>query len=507
MDEILNHGPCGFLSFDQDGTIRQVNATLAQMIDREQEALIGTRLEKILTVGGRIFYQTHVFPLLKLHGFANEIYLTLATPRGDLSVLLNAVRRHRDGETVFDCAIFAIPHRGQFEDELIKSKRSAEESAIARDQFLAVVSHELRTPLNAIVGWAHLMRMSDGNPEMIQQGLEVIERNAKVQTRLIEDLIDVSRVVSGKLRLDVSTVDLIDVIKATLDVARPGAEAKSISIHTILDPNAGPVSGDPSRLQQVLWNLLSNAVKFTPKNGTIQIRLQRTRSHAEIVVTDSGQGIAPEFLPYVFDRFRQATDASLAREGGLGLGMAITKEIVELHGGSIRVESEGVGRGTTFFVALPVLAVQSRKPDVSDLAANDRSEQRSPVLTGLRVLIAEDAADARDFLAATLLRAGAEVIVTKSAGEAFTALMNARPTILVSDIEMPGEDGVALMRRIRSSEDDHLRTTPAVALTANGRFADRIRILSAGYQAHITKPVEPDELTVVIANLCDRQRG
>jgi signal transduction histidine kinase/CheY-like chemotaxis protein len=474
------------------------------MLGHEPGSLHGKGVEKILTIAARIFYQTHVFPLLKLKGRIDEIYLTLKAREGaEVPVLLNAARRERHGSIAYDCAIFPVRQRALYEDEILKAKAAAEEAARTRDEFLAVVSHELRTPLNAILGWARLMRMSEGDPETARQGLETIERNARAQARLIEDLLDVSRIVAGKLRIDVDDVDPSIVIEAALDVVRPAAEAKTIRLQQVLDREAGPVSGDPDRLQQVMWNLLSNAVKFTPKGGTVSVRLQRVNSHVEILVSDTGQGIAPEFLPYVFERFRQAEGAGSPRQGGLGLGMAITKEIVGLHGGTISVQSEGEGRGTTFIVNLPVLAVHRQGKQAETSAAPGRGELAAvvPTLDGCHVLLVDDAPDARDFLLAMLLRIGAQVTVAHDAPTAFHHLRELRPNVIVSDIEMPGEDGHSLIRRIRALSPEEGGATPAIALTANNRFADRMRALSAGFQIHITKPVEPDELAMVIANL------
>lgn len=504
MGDILDTAPCGFLSFSDDGTIVLANATLAAMVGHD--TLSGQSIEKILSVGGRIFYQTHLFPLLKLHGAVDEVYLTLRTKVGsELPVLVNAVRHERDGAAVYDCVIFSVRQRGQFEHELLKAKKAAEDAARARDDFLAVVSHELRTPLSAILGWAQIMRMDESDAETIQQGLEIVERNAKAQARLIEDLIDVSRIVSGKLRLEVGAVDPASVVQAALDVVGPAAAAKSIQIQTVLEPGAGPVSGDPDRLQQVMWNLLSNAVKFTPKEGTIRVHLHRVESHVEIVVTDSGQGIAPAFLPYVFERLRQAEGSNTRRQSGLGLGMAITKEIVELHGGTVRAHSDGEGRGATFVVNLPVLTVHAAP--APDATVQRQLTDGLPDLAGIHVLLVDDSLEARDSLSATIIRSGARVTATASAAEAFDRLRELRPSVLVSDIEMPGEDGLSLMRRVRSLPAEAGRMTPAVALTANGRSADRIRALSAGFQVHIAKPVDPHELIIVIANLCNRGVG
>jgi PAS domain S-box-containing protein len=503
MDEMLDTAPCGFLSFSDDGTIDLVNSTLAAMVGQDQASLHGLSIEKILSVGARIFYQTHFFPLLRLQGSADEIYFTLRTKcGGEVPVLVNAARRERNGKTAFDCAVFPVHRRGQFEDELLKAKKVAEEAARARDEFLAVVSHDLRSPLSAILGWVNVLRMAKGNPEVMERGLETIERNSRAQSRLIEDLLDVSRIVAGKLRLEVGVVDPAAVIRAAIDVVQPATEAKSIRLKTILDSAAGPVSGDPDRLQQVMWNLLSNAVKFTPKGGSVQVLLQRVNSHVEILVGDTGQGIAAEFLPHVFERFRQAEGASAGRQGGLGLGMAITKEIVGLHGGTISVQSDGEGTGTTFVVKLPVSPVLAAAVPGSPASTRDAITAVQSDLNGVHVLLVDDAADARDSLAATLLASGAAVTAVTSAAEAFGRLQELRPTVLVSDIEMPGESGLSFMRRVRALSPDAGGTTPAVALTANGRFVDRMAALSAGFQVHVTKPVEPAELIAVIANIC-----
>lgn len=502
MDSFFDKAPCGFLSFSVDGTITLANARLHAMVGHELGSLVGVKFEKILTVGARVFYQTHLFPLVKLHGSADEIYLALRSKDGgEVPVMLNAVRREGDGPAVFDCAVFPMRQRSQYEDEILRAKKAAEDATRARDEFLAVVSHELRTPLNAILGWARLMRVANDDRETAHEGLDIIERNARAQTRLIDDLIDVSRIVSGKLRLDVGTVDPSVVIESALDVVRPAAEAKGIRLQAVLDREAGPVSGDPDRLQQVLWNLLSNAVKFTPKGGSVRVRLQRVNSHVEILVTDSGQGIAPEFLPFVFERFRQAEGEGSRRKSGLGLGMAITKEIIELHGGVVSVRSEGAGRGATFIVNLPVMPVH-RAANSPSLLPRDSLVAPLPRLEGHHVLLVDDAPDARDFLSATLIRCGARVTAVESAAHAFDQVRALRPCVLVSDIEMPGEDGYSLIQRVRTLPSEDGGSTPAIALTANNRFADRMRAFSAGFQAHIAKPVEPDELVVVIANLC-----
>ena len=356
MDDLLRTAPCGFLEFADDGTILLANLTLQELLGYGPGELEGRRFESVLSVAGRIFYQTHLFPLLKLHGRVEEIYVSLRSRGGgDVPVLLNAACRERGGAVVNDCVLIPIRQRNQYENEILLAKKAAEEATRAKDEFLALVSHELRTPLNAIFGWTRMMRSGMLDEEMKNRALETIERNAKSQSQLIEDLLDFSRIISGKLRLNVVRVEPTSVIEAALDVVRLAADARGVRLQTILDPRAGPVSGDPDRLQQVMWNLLSNAIKFTTKGGWAQVRLERVDSHVEITVSDNGQGMTPEFLPYVFDRFRQADNTTTKRHGGLGLGLAITRHIVELHGGTIRAYSAGEGKGASFTVELPLM--------------------------------------------------------------------------------------------------------------------------------------------------------
>ncbi|HJU57089.1 MAG TPA: PAS domain-containing sensor histidine kinase, partial [Pyrinomonadaceae bacterium] len=347
MDDLLNTAPCGFLSFTDDGHVVQANATLLELLGYESGELVGRHLESLLPVASRIFYQTHLFPLLKLHDRVDEVYFSLRSSGGaEIPVLVNAVRRERGGFVVNDCVLMPVRQRNQYEDEILHAKRVAEEAARAKDEFLATVSHELRTPLTAILGWARMLQGGTLDEPTAVRALDAIERNAESQNQLIGDLLDFSRIISGKMRLDVGRVELASVVEAAIDVVSLAADAKGIRLQTTLDPKAGPVSGDRERLQQVMWNLLSNAVKFTPKGGRVQVRLARINSSVEISISDTGQGISPEFLPYVFDRFRQADQTTTRRQAGLGLGMAITKHLVELHGGTIRAESPGEGQGT-----------------------------------------------------------------------------------------------------------------------------------------------------------------
>jgi PAS domain S-box-containing protein len=393
-----------------------------------------------------------------------------------------------------------------------KARAEAENLNRLKDEFLSTVSHELRTPLNAILGWSQILRTNRVDEATMNRALETIERNARSQAQLIDDLLDISRIITGKIRLNVQTVELLSVIEAAIDTVRPAADAKNIRLQSVLDPAAGPVLGDSERLQQIVWNLLSNAIKFTPKRGRVQVCLQRINSHVEIVVTDTGQGISAEFLPYVFERFRQA-DSSITRSfGGLGLGLAIVRQLVELHGGTVHAESPGEGQGATFTVKLPLMAIGSKaiEPErVHPAAGGSVPFDCSPRLDGLRILIVDDDADIRALLIYTLEVCGAEVMAAASADEAISVLTaSSTPMdILISDIGMPDEDGYALLRRVRALEPENGGRIPAIALTAYARTQDRRAALLAGFQSHVAKPVEPAELIAVIANLAGRIRG
>jgi PAS domain S-box-containing protein len=388
------------------------------------------------------------------------------------------------------------------------ARSEAEAASRAKDEFLATISHELRTPLNAILGWGRMLRKSRLNEENFIRGLDTIERNAKLQAQLIDDLLDVSRIISGKLRLTVMPIDLSPIIESAIDSIRPAADAKGIRLQVLLDSNAGLISGDPDRLQQIVWNLLSNAVKFTEKQGRIQVRLQRINSHVEITVSDNGRGISPDFLPYVFDRFRQA-DSSISRmHGGLGLGLAIVRHLVELHGGTVRAQSPGERQGATFTVEMPMLiahgsgrfveADEANPPEAGQQVGGDPL----PSLEGLNILVVDDDADARDLLTVILEERRAEVTTVANPTEAYETLEWLKPDVIISDIGMPGEDGYAFIRNVRVKEArERQGWRPAIALTAHAREEDRLRALSAGYQAHVAKPVEPAELVAVIASL------
>lgn len=389
-----------------------------------------------------------------------------------------------------------------------EARRQAEEANRAKDEFLAVVSHELRTPLNSMLGWMRLLRSDRIDDATFERGLETIERNVKSQGQLIDDLLDVSRIVTGKLRLNVQPVEVAACVQAALDSVRLAAEAKRIRLEAVVDPSAGPVSGDPERLQQVAWNLLSNAVKFTPKEGKVRIRVSRVASHVEIVVADSGQGISPEFLPHVFERFRQA-DASITRStGGLGLGLAIVRHLVELHGGAVRVESEGEGKGATFTVRLPLMPLQRSPAEFvaeprSGAAAPEGGFECPPEIAGVKVLVVDDEPDAREMLSVVLESCEAEVRTAASAAEGLDVLDAWSPDLLVSDIGMPREDGYEFIKRVRARGPERGGNVPAVALTAYARYEDRMRALASGFQMHVAKPVEPAELLMVVHSLLE----
>ena len=428
-------------------------------------------------------------------------------------MLVNALRRRREGVFVNDCVLMHMRQRNQYEDEILLAKRAAEEATRAKDEFMAVVSHELRTPLTAILGWARMLRTGRLDERMAARALDVIERNAESQNQLIGDLLDFSRIISGKIRLDVGRVELASVIEAAIDVVSPAADAKGIRLQAILDPKAGPVSGDAERLQQVMWNLLSNAVKFTPKGGRVQVRLARVNSSVEVAVSDTGCGISAEFLPYVFERFRQADQTTTRRQAGLGLGMAITKHLVELHGGTIRAVSPGEGQGATFTLRLPVMIVHNAEhfagtaPDRRHAEGAGHTQAAELArLDGLHVLVVDDELDARELLTAILTQSGAEVTTAAGVADAIGKLLQEQPDLLVSDIEMADEDGYSLIRKVRASEQGRGRRIPAIALTAHARPSDRLRALTEGYQIHMPKPVEPAELVLAIANLTDRGR-
>ena len=384
------------------------------------------------------------------------------------------------------------------------ARSQAERASRMKDEFLATLSHELRTPLNAVVGWANLLRSDKLTADELRKGLETIERNARIQAQIIEDLLDMSRIISGKVRLNVQRIDLPSVLNQSIETVRATADAKSIHLDSVVDLHAGTILGDPDRLQQVFWNLLNNAIKFTPVGGEAQVLVKRVTTYIEVSVVDTGEGIAPEFLPYVFDRFLQG-DASITRHhGGLGLGLAIVKQLVELHGGNVRVRSGGIGKGATFTVRLPLRAIYSElREESGHLQATPQASQTFPdvSLTNVHILVVDDDVDASELVKRMLEIAGATVSTAGSASEAMERIRATRPDVLVCDLGMPGEDGYSLIRKLRALEEGQEDTLPAIALTAYARWEDRTRAISSGFQNHLAKPVEPAELLAVVSGL------
>jgi PAS domain S-box-containing protein/excisionase family DNA binding protein len=417
----------------------------------------------------------------------------------------------REGRHFFTGIARDISKRKELETALrLRAEELAEANRI-KDEFLATLSHEMRTPLTSILGWAHLLQTGNLDAGVAARGLEAIQRNAKSQAQLIEDLLDVSRVISGKLRLEVQPINLASVIEAAIDAVRPAADAKGVELTAMLD-RSPIVNGDPDRLQQVIWNLLSNSIKFTAATGRIELQLVRAPDarEAQIIVKDTGIGISPDFLPHVFDRFRQADSTSTRNYGGLGLGLALVRHMVEMHGGHVRADSAGTGMGATFTVQLPVIAsagVAGRRAPALRLtdhpSTDDCVEQE---LKGLRVLIVDDEEDARDLVSTVLRQCGAETLQASSVGEALFAIEEERPDVLVCDIGMPGEDGYTLIGRVRALTLERGGGVPAVALTAYAREEDRRRALSAGFQVHVSKPIKPSQLVRVVARLAGRIR-
>jgi PAS domain S-box-containing protein len=395
--------------------------------------------------------------------------------------------------------------------EMTQHERArVEEANHAKDEFLATVSHELRTPLNAILGWIVMLRGNALSEEKRARAITTIERNARSQAQLIEDLLDISRIISGKLRLNVSPIQPLGIIESALETVRPAADAKGVRLHPALDSHVGLILGDAERLQQVIWNLLSNAVKFTPKGGRVHVRLQRVESDAQISVADTGEGISADFLPHVFERFRQADMGISRSHGGLGLGLAITRHLVELHGGVIHATSPGEGLGTTVTVRLPLAPLHSTSAPSGDLTSELSPSPLTAMLTcppeleGLRVLVVEDEHDARDLMTSVLEGCFAKVTAVANVADALDSVRRDPPDVLVSDVGMPGQSGYDLIRKIRGLPPDQGGRTPAIALTAYARMEDRTRALVMGFDMHIPKPIEPSELLVVIAHLASR---
>ncbi|HEU4714406.1 MAG TPA: ATP-binding protein [Pyrinomonadaceae bacterium] len=448
-----------------------------------------------------------------------DISLTVSPIIGPNGVVVGAskiardVTEQRQGRKALDEAYEAANRaRAEAEAAALETERlykQAEESSRLKEEFLATISHELRTPLSAVLGWTRMLRLGQLSEEDQVKALDTIERNARAQAQLIDDLLDVSRIVTGKLRMDVRPADPNSFIDAAVEAVRPAAEAKGVRVQKVIDTGAVSIPGDPVRLQQVVWNLLSNAIKFTPRGGRVQIRSERVNSHLEIVVSDTGQGISADFLPHVFDRFRQADQKTSRQHGGMGLGLAIVRHLVELHGGTVRAMSEGAGQGATFTVMLPISPVY--QVDASGARVHPGARDLSPPpeiaerLDGLTFLVVDDEPDTRQLLKQGLEYCGATVRLAGSASDALAALSSGVPDVLISDIGMPGVDGYELIRQIRDLQAEKTSRVAAIALTAYTRVEDRLQALRAGYDMHVPKPVELTELVAVAASLTRRK--
>lgn len=391
----------------------------------------------------------------------------------------------------------------------VESRKAAEEANRAKDEFLATLSHELRTPINAILGWSKMMIDNRLDESGQHRAMEIVHRNAQIQTQLIEDILDVSRIISGKLKLETRLVDLASIVESAIEAVTPAAQAKEIHLQKSLDSGGTTVSGDPHRLQQIIWNILINAVKFTPDGGSVEIKLKRVNSTIEIIVNDTGIGISQKNLPFVFDRFSQADSATNRRFGGLGLGLAIARHLVEIHGGSIEANSSGEGLGSSFTVKLPLISTKpimmsddDKQENSSELSTALRNSSQK--LEGLQVLVVDDDDDSRTLIKTVLEQCGANVVSRNSVSTAFEAIQNERFDILLSDIGMPDEDGYSLIKKVRSLPPEKGGTVPAAALTAYAAVEDRMRVLRAGFQIHVPKPIEPGELIAVVASLVGR---
>jgi PAS domain S-box-containing protein len=397
--------------------------------------------------------------------------------------------------------------RLQLLDSEREARSQAERASRTKDEFLATLSHELRTPLNAVLGWANILRHGNLQGEELKQGLDIIERNARVQAQFIEDLLDMSRIISGKVRLDMQWIELSAVLNESIETLRSTAQAKGVHLHVWLDPFARPIYGDSNRLQQVFWNLLNNAIKFTPKDGKVEVSLKHAGTEVQVSVIDTGEGISPEFLPHIFDRFQQGDASTTRRHGGLGLGLAIVRQLVELHGGNVRVHSDGLGKGATFSVRLPLTAVYSeteREGHSPEVTLRESPPMPEVSLADLQVLVVDDEIDARDLVKKLLEMAGAKVSTAGSAAEAMEHLLAGKPDVLVCDIGMQEEDGYSLIRRLRAIEKKEESIVPAIALSAYARSEDRTIAIRSGFQIHLAKPVEPAELLAVISSLAGR---
>jgi PAS domain S-box-containing protein len=505
---IVQSSDDAIISKDLNGVVRSFNAAAERMFGYTADEIVGKPI-RILIPAERQAEEDDIIARLR-RGERIDHFQTVRRAKDgrllDVSLTVSPVR-DRSGRIIGASKIArditeqkrALAERERLLEAERAARGEAERASRLKDDFVAMVSHELRTPLNAILGWTQLMMRGRNDPALITRGLDVLARNTRLQGQLISDLLDISRIVAGKLQLEARSLDLRVIVGEAIETIEDDARSKGVEIVRDLDQTASLVSGDASRLQQIVWNLLSNAVKFTPRGGRVRVSLRFLDTQARIEVADNGTGIRPEFLPHVFDRFHQADRSITRRFGGLGLGLSIVKHLVELHGGEVLAASEGEGQGATFTVTLPV---------VGDVTEIDRRRDTidgtdvSVPLHAIRLLVVEDEADTLEFLRRLLTAHGATVLTAMTAGEALSLVRDERPDLLISDIGLPEMDGYDLIQRVRR-EPTPGRDIPAIALTAYARSEDRTRALRAGYQAHIAKPVEPNELLAMIASFVE----
>jgi PAS domain S-box-containing protein len=508
LRRLAESGIIGILIMDLSGNVLEANDTFLEMVGYSRADVAAGRVRmRELTPAEYVEADDRAFSELLEHGVSRRYEKVLERHDGtQLVVLQGAALLGRESAIAY--LLDVSEHRSLEADRkrLYEAERrarsEAERASLMKDEFLATVSHELRTPLNAILGWSQLARSKDKGPEL-SKALDTIERNARAQAKLIDDILDISRIISGKVRLETATLDLADIVAQTVEAVRPAASAKGIELRNEISTSA-LLLGDPSRLQQVAWNLLTNAIKFTPPGGWVAVSLQSIEDRLLLQVEDNGRGITADFLPHVFDRFRQADASTTRNQGGLGLGLAIVQHLIEQHGGQVRATSDGPGKGAKFTVEIPVRSAEQPSPILTAIPSSiPASLAPSPTvsLAGLRVLVVDDEADSRAFLAALLRQQGAEVVAAESAREAFGEFQARRPDIVVSDIAMSEEDGYALLRKIRALPPERGGLVPAIALTAYARAEDEHRALAEGFQVHMTKPVDIARIVDAVARL------
>jgi PAS domain S-box-containing protein len=496
---LIDSNVIGCIFWDISGMITDANHAFLQMVGYTREDLLAGKMNwKDMTPVEHLSGSEQAIAQMKQVGTADALEKEYIRSDGSrVPVLLGGVmlEGYQDRGVSF---VLDLSKQKQLENQLRQQAEQLEQANRLKDEFLAILSHELRSPLNSILGWAKLLRTRNFDEATTARAIETIERNAALQTQLVEDLLDVSRILQGKFSLNISPTNLASTIDAAIETMHLAAQAKSIQVECFIDSDVGLVAGDPNRLQQVVWNLLSNAIKFTPPGGTVMVSLERNGSEAQIQVSDTGKGINADFLPHVFDYFRQGDSSITRTHGGLGLGLAIVRYLVELHGGTIDAESPGEGKGATFTVRLPLMKAQPQTSNSEEVC------DRALSLLGVRVLVVDDEPDTRELIKFVLENSGAQAIAVASAGEALLAFEQWSPDVLVSDIGMPQEDGYTLIRKLRARESKQGKLIPAVALTAYAREEDYRQAMEAGFQRHIPKPVEPNELVAVVAHLVGR---